>query len=64
MNVPPQGQNKEVPAGTALDPNHNVLLFKPKTYRSVTLHNRIAVSPMCMFSASGCSLAFAHAHNE
>ncbi|KAI9497515.1 hypothetical protein BDB00DRAFT_804882, partial [Zychaea mexicana] len=50
MSVPPQGQNNDVPPGSAADDKHNVLLFKPTTYRSVTLHNRIGVSPMCMYS--------------
>ncbi|KAI9255733.1 hypothetical protein BDA99DRAFT_441927 [Phascolomyces articulosus] len=50
MNVPPQGQNVKVPPGSALDNNHNSLLFKPKTYKSLKLHNRIGVSPMCMYS--------------
>ncbi|KAI8149520.1 hypothetical protein BJV82DRAFT_573839 [Fennellomyces sp. T-0311] len=50
MSVPPQGQNSVSPPGSAIENNQNVLLFKPITYRSVTLHNRIGVSPMCMYS--------------
>ncbi|KAI7876464.1 FMN-linked oxidoreductase [Lichtheimia hyalospora FSU 10163] len=49
MSVPSQGQNCKVPAGSALK-EHDALLFKPKKYRSITLHNRIVVSPMCMYS--------------
>ncbi|KAG2226194.1 hypothetical protein INT45_003339 [Circinella minor] len=50
MEVPKEGQNNKIPPGSALDENHNSLLFKPVTYKSVKLHNRIGVSPMCMYS--------------
>ena len=33
------------------DPNHPAHLFSPLTIRSVTLRNRIGVSPMCQYSA-------------
>lgn len=50
MNVPSQGQNSQVPAGSAVK-EHDTLLFKPKQYRSITLHNRVVVSPMCQYIA-------------
>ena len=31
---------------------HTPLLFQPITFRSVTARNRIAVSPMCQYSAT------------
>src|SRR5580698_944869 len=34
------------------DSNHQPHLFSPLTVRSVTLRNRIGVSPMCQYSAT------------
>ncbi|PHH49439.1 NADPH dehydrogenase afvA [Ceratocystis fimbriata CBS 114723] len=40
------------PAGSASEDQGNVpTLFKPLAIRDITLHNRIAVSPMCTYSA-------------
>ncbi|KAG0168831.1 hypothetical protein DFQ28_004203 [Apophysomyces sp. BC1034] len=50
MVIPPQASNSKVPAGTALGKT-NSLLFTPKTIKSIAFHNRIVVSPMCMYSA-------------
>lgn len=41
---------QEPPAASALDPDAAPTLFKPIKTRGVTLHNRFAVSPMCMYS--------------
>ncbi|OLN95813.1 putative NADPH dehydrogenase C23G7.10c 1 [Colletotrichum chlorophyti] len=38
-------------AGTARDPQPEGTLFSPLKLRSLTLHNRIFVSPMCQYSA-------------
>jgi 2,4-dienoyl-CoA reductase-like NADH-dependent reductase (Old Yellow Enzyme family) len=38
-------------------------LFEPLSLRSLTLANRIMVSPMCQYSAvEGCATAWHHAH--
>ncbi|KAI9320455.1 hypothetical protein BX666DRAFT_2017657 [Dichotomocladium elegans] len=51
--IPPQAYNTKVPPATSLDPeaSKSVKLFQPITVKSVTLKNRIGVSPMCMYSA-------------
>ncbi|RUS20328.1 hypothetical protein BC937DRAFT_95480 [Endogone sp. FLAS-F59071] len=41
---------QEVAPGTALSEN-NTKLFEPLTIRGVTFHNRVGVSPMCMYSS-------------
>lgn len=48
--IPPVAHNTKANPGSAIDPEaaKDVLLFKPSTIRSVTLRNRIVVSPMCM----------------
>ena len=50
MKVPPEAENNKIPPGSALNKNHNSLLFKQATYKSIKLHNRIGVSPMCKYS--------------
>ncbi|KAF7724830.1 hypothetical protein EC973_000715 [Apophysomyces ossiformis] len=50
MATPLQASNNKVPAGTALGKTDR-LLFTPKTIKSITFHNRVVVSPMCMYSA-------------
>lgn len=43
---------QEVAPGTALNPTENTTkLFEPITIRGVTFHNRVGVSPMCMYSS-------------
>jgi 2,4-dienoyl-CoA reductase-like NADH-dependent reductase (Old Yellow Enzyme family) len=49
--VPYYTPAQEPPAATPLDPSSAPTLFTPITTRGVTLHNRFAVSPMCMYSA-------------
>lgn len=49
------------PVGTPLSPSGNLpTLFTPLTIRSVTLNNRFAVSPMCMYSADDGHLTDFH----
>lgn len=48
------------PAGTPLDPASAPTLFQPLRTRGVTLHNRIVVSPMCMYSADNGHLTDFH----
>ncbi|KAF7722739.1 hypothetical protein EC973_002723 [Apophysomyces ossiformis] len=43
--------NKENPAATLISAPEKVRLFQSITSRSVTLHNRIVVPPMCMYSS-------------
>ncbi|KAF7720976.1 hypothetical protein EC973_005660, partial [Apophysomyces ossiformis] len=43
--------NKENPAATLVSAPEKVHLFQPITSRSVTLHNRIVIPPMCMYSS-------------
>lgn len=50
--VPYYTPAQEPPAASALDPSSAPTLFQPLTTRGVTLHNRFAVSPMCMYSAA------------
>ncbi|KAL1862877.1 hypothetical protein VTK73DRAFT_6587 [Phialemonium thermophilum] len=52
---------QEPPAGTALDTGAQVpTLFTPLTIRGMTLQNRFAVSPMCMYSADDGHLTDFH----
>ncbi|KAI1636575.1 NADPH dehydrogenase [Biscogniauxia mediterranea] len=51
------------PAGTALDPATAPTLFQPLTIRGMTLQNRIAVSPMCQYSAEDGHLTDWHFAN-
>ncbi|KAI8342823.1 hypothetical protein BC941DRAFT_413930 [Chlamydoabsidia padenii] len=52
MSIPTAASNKTSPAGVPLDLVQNTtLLFTPITTKSITAHNRIVVSPMCMYSA-------------
>ncbi|KAJ3298609.1 hypothetical protein HDU76_006441, partial [Blyttiomyces sp. JEL0837] len=45
------GLNQGVKPRYDAENQHNVALFKPFTMRSVTLKNRVVVSPMCQYSA-------------
>lgn len=51
--VPSLAANIEKPPGTPIDPAdaERVKLFQPFQQKSVTLHNRLGVSPMCMYSS-------------
>ncbi|KAL2256290.1 hypothetical protein VTK26DRAFT_1889 [Humicola hyalothermophila] len=66
MNPPASGvpfytPAQEPPAGTALDTGAEVpTLFTPLRLRGMTLQNRFAVSPMCMFSADDGHLTDFH----
>ncbi|GAQ86826.1 NADH:flavin oxidoreductase or 12-oxophytodienoate reductase [Klebsormidium nitens] len=60
--LPPQ----EVPTGAPLQSDLSIVppLFHPLKIRGVTLHNRIVVSPMCMYSADdGMLTEFHFAHH-
>ncbi|KAG1061043.1 hypothetical protein G6F42_027787 [Rhizopus arrhizus] len=48
--VPSLAANIEKPPGTPIDPAdaERVKLFQPFKQKSVTLHNRLGVSPMCI----------------
>lgn len=49
--IPKAAQNKQPPPGSAVNLTmETALLFQPKHIKSVLLHNRIVVSPMCMYS--------------
>ncbi|KAI9480467.1 MAG: hypothetical protein EXX96DRAFT_649076 [Benjaminiella poitrasii] len=50
--VSPTAYNSQKPPGTPVNPAdiERVKLFQPFTQKSVTLHNHIGVSPMCMYS--------------
>lgn len=48
------------PIGTPHDPASAPTLFQPLRIRSVTLHNRIVVSPMCQYSAQDGHLTDYH----
>jgi hypothetical protein len=52
--VPSLAANIEKPPGTPIDPAdaERVKLFQQFQQRSVTLHNRLGVSPMCMYSSA------------
>lgn len=52
MEVPARAFNNTKPPGTPVSPEEveNVKLFKPYQQKSVTMHNRIGLSPMCMYS--------------
>jgi len=52
--VPSLAANIEKPPGTPIDPAdaERVKLFQPFKQKSVTLHNRLGVSPMCMYSST------------
>ncbi|KAH8177638.1 NADH:flavin oxidoreductase / NADH oxidase family protein [Sarocladium implicatum] len=50
--VPYYTPAQEPPAATPLNPETAPTLFQPLKTRGVTLHNRFAVSPMCMYSAA------------
>ena len=58
-NVPYYTPAQDPPAGSALSPNPPPL-FTPLTIRGVTFHNRIAVSPMCMYSSEDGALTDWH----
>lgn len=51
--VPIIASNAHKPAGTPVDPEaaRDVKLFQSFTQKSITMHNHIGVSPMCMYSA-------------
>ncbi|KAI8647663.1 hypothetical protein BD408DRAFT_408297 [Parasitella parasitica] len=51
--VPAAASNIEKPAGVPINPAdvQRVKLFQPFQQKSVTMHNRLGVSPMCMYSA-------------
>jgi 2,4-dienoyl-CoA reductase-like NADH-dependent reductase (Old Yellow Enzyme family) len=51
--VPNLAANALKPAGVPVNPGdvERVKLFQPYHSKSVTIHNRIGVSPMCMYSA-------------
>lgn len=51
--VPPRACNNVKPPGTPVSPQDakDVKLFQPFQQQSVTMHNRIGVSPMCMYSS-------------
>ncbi|KAI7904205.1 uncharacterized protein BX663DRAFT_504299 [Cokeromyces recurvatus] len=51
--VPSFAYNVEKPAGVPVNPEDvkRVKLFQPFTQKGVTMHNRLGVSPMCMYSA-------------
>jgi 2,4-dienoyl-CoA reductase-like NADH-dependent reductase (Old Yellow Enzyme family) len=51
---------QEPPAGTAEDPDTAPTLFQPVRTGPVELHNRIVVSPMCMYSADDGHLTDFH----
>ncbi|KAI0484797.1 NADPH dehydrogenase [Xylariaceae sp. FL0804] len=54
---------QDPPVGTALKPESAPTLFRPLTIRGVTLQNRLAVAPMCQYSADDGHLTdwhFAH----
>ncbi|KAF7721248.1 hypothetical protein EC973_005011 [Apophysomyces ossiformis] len=55
MTVAYHACNIEAPPGIPVEPNSpeakDVLLFQPLSIKSVTLKNRIVVSPMCMYSS-------------
>ncbi|KOS20890.1 putative NADPH dehydrogenase [Escovopsis weberi] len=50
--VPRYTPGRSSKIGAALNPATAPTLFKPLSMRSVELHNRVAVSPMCMYSAT------------
>ncbi|KAK4132273.1 FMN-linked oxidoreductase [Trichocladium antarcticum] len=59
--VPYYTPAQDPPVGTALDPRADVpTLFTPLTLRGMTLQNRFAVSPMCMYSADDGHLTDFH----
>ncbi|CAO3617248.1 unnamed protein product [Mucor hiemalis] len=53
MQIPSLASNNSKPPGTPSKPEEakDVKLFQPFQQKSVTLHNRVGVSPMCMYSA-------------
>jgi 2,4-dienoyl-CoA reductase-like NADH-dependent reductase (Old Yellow Enzyme family) len=53
MSVPTLAANALKPAGTPIHPEdaERVKLFQPYRSKSITIHNHIGVSPMCMYSA-------------
>lgn len=53
MSVPALASNITKPPGTSTNPEaaKDVRLFQPLQQKSVTFHNRMGVSPMCMYSA-------------
>ncbi|KAG2200082.1 hypothetical protein INT47_007727 [Mucor saturninus] len=53
MSVPALASNNVKPPGTPTDPEaaRHVKLFQPLLQKSVTFHNHMGVSPMCMYSA-------------
>ncbi|KAL0078141.1 hypothetical protein J3Q64DRAFT_1757332 [Phycomyces blakesleeanus] len=58
MVVATAASNSQKPAGVPYNPEeaHKAKLFEPITCKSVTLHNRVAVPPMCMYSAEDGAL--------
>ena len=58
--VPYYTPEQDPPAGTALEPESAPTLFQPLRMRSVQLHNRFVVSPMCMYSADDGHLSDFH----
>jgi hypothetical protein len=53
-SLPALAANIKKPAGIPINPEEaqKVKLFQPLHQKSVTLHNRLGVSPMCMYSAA------------
>jgi hypothetical protein len=52
-NVQPQAYNNKPSTGSAAAKDvSKPKLFTPITSKSVTLHNRIVIPPMCMYSAT------------
>lgn len=51
---------QEPPAGTAANPASALTLFQPLKMRSLELHNRFVVSPMCQYSADNGHLTDYH----
>ncbi|KAI9010504.1 hypothetical protein CLU79DRAFT_773318 [Phycomyces nitens] len=55
------GSNAKNPAGTVpASVESDIKLFKPITQKSITAHNRVVVSPMCMYAAENGSLTDFH----
>jgi 2,4-dienoyl-CoA reductase-like NADH-dependent reductase (Old Yellow Enzyme family) len=60
QGVPYYTPEQDPPAGTALEPATAPTLYKPIKIRSVELHNRLVVAPMCMYSAEDGHLSDFH----
>ncbi|KAG1142383.1 hypothetical protein G6F37_007656 [Rhizopus arrhizus] len=50
MSVSVEARNNENAPGIPVNEHDKVHLFEPLQQKSVTIHNRIGVSPMCMYS--------------